>query len=87
MDNLDKKLKKRYNEDLENDDYKHNKRPRRNSESDLNDYKILKRCKYDDYFKRQDRNKQIEILNKESEIYNYFNTEIPIRYKILYSSR
>ena len=29
---------------------------------------------------------QIEILNKENEIYNYFNNKTPLRYKILYSS-
>ena len=89
MDNFDKKNKRRNSEDFDNDDYKKNsyyKRPRRNSENDIYDYKIVQRCKYDEYFKRQDKNKQVEILNKENEIYNYFNTTIPIRYKILYSS-
>jgi ATP-dependent Lon protease len=62
------------------------KRKRRNSESDIYYYKILERSKYDDYFKKQDKDKQIDILNKEDEVYNYFHTEVPIRYRILYSS-
>jgi len=62
------------------------KKRRRNSESDIYFYKIKERSRYDDYFKNQDKTKQIEILDKEDEIYNYYNTEIPIRYKILYSS-
>jgi len=62
------------------------KKKRRNSESDLYFYKIKERSRHDSYFKSQDKIKQIEILDKEDEIYNYYNTEIPIRYKILYSS-
>jgi len=62
------------------------KRKRRNSESDIYYYRILERSKYDNYFKKQNKDKQIEILDKENEIYNYFNSEIPLRYKILYSS-
>jgi len=62
------------------------KKKRRNSESDLYFYKIKERSRHDSYFKNQDKIKQIEILDKEDEIYNYYNTEIPIRYKILYSS-
>jgi ATP-dependent Lon protease len=62
------------------------KRKRRNSESDIYYYKILERSKYDDYFKKQDKDKQIDILNKEDEVYNYFHSEVPIRYRILYSS-
>ena len=61
-------------------------RNRSNSESDLYHYKIQKRSKIDDYFKRQNREKQIDILTKENEIYNYFNSETPLRYKILYSN-
>ena len=62
------------------------KKKRRNSESDIYYYKILERSKYDDYFKNQNKEKQIEILDKENEIYNYFNSEIPLRYKVLYSN-
>jgi len=62
------------------------KRKRRNSDGDLHYYKIMERSRYDDYFKNQDKDRQIDILNKENEIYNYFKTDIPIRYKILYSS-
>ena len=61
------------------------KRSRRNSEGDIYEYKITERSRYDDYFKNQNREKQIEILDKETEIYNYFNTDMPIRYKILFS--
>jgi ATP-dependent Lon protease len=59
-----------------------NKRQR----SDNEDNKILKRCSTDIYFKNQDKHKQIEILNIEDKIYNYFNNNIPLRYKILYST-
>jgi ATP-dependent Lon protease len=62
------------------------KKKRRNSESDLYFFKIKERSRYDKYFKSQNKITQIEILDKEEEIYNYYNTEIPIRYKILYSS-
>jgi ATP-dependent Lon protease len=67
-------------------DIKKNKRKRSNSENDIYYYKIINRSKNDNYFKNQNKEKQIEILNKENEIYNYFYTGIPIRYKILYSS-
>jgi ATP-dependent Lon protease len=77
-----KKLKKKNILNSENLE----KRKRRNSESDVYYYKILERSKYDNYFKNQNKDKQIEILDKENEIYNYYNSEIPIRYKILYSS-
>jgi len=78
----DKKIKKK---NILNSDIGE-KRKRRNSESDIYYYKILERSKYDNYFKKQNKDKQIEILDKENEIYNYFNNEIPIRYRILYSS-
>jgi ATP-dependent Lon protease len=59
---------------------------RSNSESDLYNLKIKERCRYDNYFKSQNRNKQIEILDKEDEIYNFSKTNIPIRYKIICSN-
>lgn len=62
------------------------KRKRSSSEGDIYHFKIIERSKKDTYFKKQDKDKQIEILTKEEEVYNYFNSEIPIRYKILYSS-
>ena len=37
-------------------------RKRRNSEGDLYNIRIKERCRYDDYFKTQNRNKQIELL-------------------------
>jgi ATP-dependent Lon protease len=61
------------------------KRKRSKSESDIF-FKIIERCKEDNYFKNQNKNKQIEILMKEEEINNYYNTETPIKYKILFSS-
>ena len=71
---------------INNDYINNNKRKRRNSENDIYYYKILERSKYDSYFKKQNKDTQIEILDKENEIYNYFNSEVPIRYKILCSS-
>ncbi len=61
-------------------------RKRSCSESDIYYYKIQKRSKIDEYFRKQNKDMQIEILNKENEIYNYFNNKTPLRYKILYSS-
>jgi len=60
-------------------------RKRRNSETDYYQLKISERCKYDYYFKSQNKDKQKEIIDKETEIANYFNTETPLKYKILYS--
>jgi ATP-dependent Lon protease len=63
------------------------KRKRSSSEGDLiYNYKIKEKSKYDSYFKTQNREKQIEIIEKENEIYNYSEVNIPIRYKILYSN-
>ena len=73
-----------YKED-DNETNKIVKKQRRNSESDIYYYKIKDRSKFDPYFKIQSKKTQIEILDKEDEIYNYFNSEIPIRYKILFS--
>ena len=78
-DIIDKKYKKKFNKN-------NTKRKRSNSENDIYYYKIKERSQYDTYFKNQDKIKQIEILNKEDEIYNYFETELPIRYKVLFSS-
>jgi len=61
-------------------------RKRRNSDSDIYYYKIIERSKHDQYFKKQQKEKQIEILEKETEIYNYFNLDTPLRYKIVYSN-
>ena len=52
----------------------------------LYNYKIKEKSKYDNYFKLQNRQKQIEIIEKENEIYNYIEVNVPIRYKILYST-
>ena len=61
------------------------KRKRSNSENDIY-YKIRERSQNDEYFKKLNKNKQIEILQKEHEVYNYFQSKTPIRYKILYST-
>ena len=50
------------------------------------DYKIISRCKYDKYFSSLSRNKQIEVMEKEEDIYNCYNNEIPLRYSILFSN-
>ena len=86
-----KKVKKNDDDgdDIDEIDYteiKLNKRKRSNSENDIYYSKIIDRSKNDDYFKKQIKEKQIEILNKENDIYNYFYTGGPLRYKILYSS-
>lgn len=82
-ENNRKKNKKRLKNDEE---YDFNiKRKRSNSENDIY-YKIKERSKIDEYFKKLNKTKQIEVLEKEHEIYNYFQSEIPIRYKILYST-
>ena len=62
------------------------KRKRSKSESDIYFFKIVQRSKNDNYFKEQSKDKQIDILRKEDEIYNYYNRDIPLRYKIIYSS-
>ena len=88
-EHLPKNKKNKYNGNKYNQNINVNtytKRPRRNSESDVYYYKIIERSKHDNYFRSQNKKKQIEILSKEDEIYNYFDSEIPIRYKILYSS-
>jgi len=70
-----------------NDKITENNRKRRsNSDGDLYNLKIKERIRYDDYFRSQNRNKQIEILDKEEEIYNFSKTNIPIRYKIICSN-
>ena len=71
-------------ENIENDNLK--KRKRGNSEIDYYSYKIKERSKYDEYFRFLDKSKQIEILDKETEIYNYNYQEIPLRYKIILST-
>jgi ATP-dependent Lon protease len=81
--NLNKKNKKKVKN---NEEFNFSqKRKRSNSENDIY-YKIRERSQNDEYFKKLNKNKQIEILEKEHEVYNYFQSEIPIRYKILYST-
>jgi ATP-dependent Lon protease len=71
-------------ENIENDNLK--KRKRGNSEVDYYSFKIKERSKYDEYFRFLAKNKQIEILDKEDEIYNYNKQETPLRYKIILST-
>lgn len=61
------------------------KKKRSNSEQDVYHNKIVEKSELDSYFRNLDHNKQVDIINKESEIYNFNSTEIPIRYKIIYS--
>ena len=75
-------------------DYKITTRKRSNSDvSDVKkkhqrelDYKIISRCKYDKYFSSLGKTKQIEVMEKEEDIYNFYNNEIPLRYRILFSN-
>lgn len=85
------------NDDIDDDDdeskknledtYKTNKYGKKYNEANrVLDDKIYKRSKTCEYFKKQTRDKQIDILNKEDEIYNYFKEDIPLRYRIIYSN-
>ena len=75
-------------------DYKITTRKRSNSDvSDVKkkhqrelDYKIISRCKYDKYFSSLGKTKQIEVMEKEEDIYNFYNNEVPLRYRILFSN-
>jgi ATP-dependent Lon protease len=80
----DEKNKKNMNIIDKNMDKPREKRLRSNSENDVY-YKIIERGKNDEYFKKQKKNIQIDIINKENEIYQYFDNDTPLRYKILYS--
>ena len=62
------------------------KRIRSNSDNDIYYNLINERSKNDQYFRKQHKNKQIEILNKEDEINKYFDLDIPLRYRIILSS-
>lgn len=63
-------------------------RKRKNSETENDLYynKIIEKSSIDPYFRKLEYNKQIEIINKETEIYNYHSSLVPIRYKIIYSN-
>ncbi len=61
------------------------KRKRSNSETDYYTMKIREKCKYDEYFRTLDKEKQMEIIDKEVEIQNYHDMNEPLRYKILLS--
>lgn len=75
-------------------DYKITTRKRSNSDvTDVKkkhqreqDYKIISRCKYDKYFNNLSKSKQIEVIEKEEDIYNFYNNEVPLRYRILFSN-
>ncbi len=75
---------RRYSEDL--NDYKTSNR-RKYSDIDREyDDKIYKKAKTCDYFRKLNRSKQIDILDKEEEIYKYFKDDVPLRYKIIYTN-
>jgi hypothetical protein len=61
-------------------------RKRTNSEGDIYHLKIKERARHDEYFRKLNLTKQIDILTKENEVYNYYQTKVPLRYKILYSN-
>ncbi len=75
---------RRYSDDLT--EYKQTNR-RKYSELDREyDDKIYKKAKTCDYFRKLNRDKQIDIIDKEEEIYKYFKDDIPLRYKIIYAN-
>lgn len=91
-------MKKKFNDDSdytetsdteENNNKKqkiiHQTRRRSNSENDVYYLQIKSRSNYDNYFKNLDYNKKIDVLTKEKEIYDYYNSDTPLRYKILFS--
>lgn len=48
--------------------------------------KLITRCKNDEYFNSLDKYEQIDIINKETAIYNQFENDIPLRYRIINSN-
>ena len=61
------------------------KKKRRASESDIGS--IKKKNHYKDlYFMKLSKKDQSNILKKETEIYNYFNLNVPLRYNIINSN-
>ncbi len=75
---------RRYSDDLT--EYKQTNR-RKYSELDREyDDKIYKKAKTCDYFRKLNRDKQIDIIDKEEEIYKYFKDDIPLRYRIIYAN-
>jgi ATP-dependent Lon protease len=59
---------------------------RRRTRSDELFNRIRRRCEECEYFRKQTRKHQMEILDKEDEIEHFFYEEIPIRYRILFSN-
>ena len=76
------------NSNVIKDDYKIS-RKRSNSvdtyDKTLNN-KLITRCKNDEYFNSLEKYEQINIINKETAIYNQFENNIPLRYRIINSN-
>ncbi len=77
--------------DSQDDDYEpeitySRNKSRRRTRSDEMFQRIRRRSEDCEYFRKQIRKRQIEILEKEDEIANYFFEEVPIRYRILFSN-
>lgn len=79
--------KRSYSNSDDEDDFDNFKRPRRKM-SDLDkeyDRKIFIKSRECDYFKKLTRKRQMEILDKEDEIYKYHQEDVPLRYRILFA--
>ncbi len=87
INNINYRNKRGRKNSFDDEDYKSYTSRRKYSDIDRElDDKIYKKSKNCEYFRKQNRDKQIDILNKEDEIYNYFKEEIPLRYRIIYSN-
>ncbi len=75
---------RRHSEDFS--DLKIKKTKKRYSSDREYDDKIYYKSKLCDYFKKLNKKKQIEIIDKEEEIKKYYLEEIPLRYRILYTN-
>ncbi len=76
-----------YNSDDEEcHNYAHRPRKKQTEKEKMYEEKIVKKSKTCDYFKKQTKKKQIEIIDKEIEIEKFHHEEVPIRYRILFSS-
>ncbi len=83
-----KRGKRKNSYQFNSDDEECNYRPRKKQteKEKMYEEKIIKKSKSCDYFKKQIKKRQIEIIDKEMEIENFLHEEVPIRYRILFSS-
>ncbi len=80
--------KKGRKRDDDDDEYFEQPRKPRRKNSDLEieyDDKIYRKSKECEYFRKLNRKRQMEIIDKEDEVLNYHKEEVPLRYRILFS--